>query len=228
VSEVARTGFSIGETQRSQIRRCPMKVQRMLVGGLMIAAFVTCFALGTAHAQPGVFPNLGDWANTWLKVKLTRTVYHVSDIGVKLVPPELPEPMGTAYINITSWDGLNHVLTADIYARDFDTGQWVTTPFTTINIEYFAGSDLKFIGSAQLGPSDGITMGLIFVFTGKKYLTGPNAGKFILGGVTKLGTIGSSILEIDNAAPYTERWAGSATISGPMVPADSLPFIPAR
>jgi len=207
-----------------------MKVQRMLVGGLMVAVFVTCFALGMANAQvQGQYPDLGAWAKTWFKLALTRTIYHFSDIGVKPQPPApVPEPMGTAYINITSWDGLNHVLTADIYARDFDTGQWVTTPFTTINIEYFAGSDLKFIGSAQLGPSDGITLGLIFVFTGKKYQAGPKFGSFILGGVTKLGTIGSSILEIDNAAPYTERWAGSATISGPMVPADSLPFIPAR
>jgi len=101
--------------------------------------------------------------------------------------------------------------------------------FEGLKITYFAGSDLKFIGSALLETPDDVTMGLIFVFTGKKNL----AGNFILGGVTKLSTISGSILEIDDAedAPpdvkLKERWAGSATISGPMVPESSLPFISA-
>jgi hypothetical protein len=226
VSEVARTGFSIGESQKSQIRRCPMKVQSRWMGVLVVAVFIAWFTLGTAHAQG--YPDLGDWANTWFKVKLTRTAYYVSDIGVKLVPPGDPEPMGTAYINITNWDGINHILTADIYTRNHETGDWDPTPFfKDLEIAYFAGTSLKFIGSAQLVIPNDVTMGLIFVFTGKKYLTGPKAGDFILGGVTKLGTIGSSMLEIDDVPGSTERWAGSATISGPMVPESSLPFIPA-
>jgi hypothetical protein len=73
-------------------------------------------------------------------------------------------------------------------------------------------------------PGD-VTIGLLFVFTGKKYLAGPKTGDFILGGVTKLGPIGSSMLEIDDVLGSTERWAGSVTISGPMV--SSIPFTPA-
>jgi len=208
-----------------------MKVQRMLVGGLMVAVFVTCLALGMAHAQD--YPNLGDWANTWFKVKLTRTVYCFDDIGVKPKPSApVAQAMGTAYINIKSGSqepGTPGTLMADIYTRNHQTGDWDPIPFfKDLEITYFAGSDLKFIGSAQLVIPGDVTIGLLFVFTGKKYLAGPKTGDFILGGVTKLGTIGSSMLEIDDVPGSTERWAGSATISGPMVPESSLPFIPAR
>jgi hypothetical protein len=201
-----------------------MKAQRMLVGGLMMAVFVTCFALGMAHAQiPGEYPNLGDWANdTWFKVKLTRTVYCFDDIGVKPKPSApVPQRMGTAYINITAWDEINHTLTADIWAKDPGTGEWEQF-FEGLVITYFAGSDLKFIGSAQLEITDDVTMRLIFVFTGSKYTRGDKIGQFKLGGVTKLSTIGGSMLEIDDVPGSTERWAGSATISGPMVPKPSL------
>ena len=203
----------------------------MLVGGLMVAVFVTCLALGMANAQvQGVYPDLGAWANdTWFRVKLTVTTYHFDGVGSKPKPSgPATIPMGTAYINITTWNNSSHVLTANIWARDDKTGIWGLF-LEGLEITYFAGSDLKFIGSAQLVTLDDVTMGLIFVFTGKKNL----AGNFILGGVTKLSTISGSILEIDDAedAPpdvkLKERWAGSATISGPMVPESSLPFISA-
>jgi hypothetical protein len=212
-----------------------MKVQRMLVGGLMVAVFVTCLALGMANAQvQGEYPDLAAWANnTWFRVKLTVTTYHFDGVGIKPKPSgPATIPMGTAYINITTWNNSSHVLTANIWARDDKTGIWGLF-FEGLEITYFAGSDLKFIGTAQLVTLDDVTMGLIFVFTGSKYTTGDKAGQLKLGGVTKLSTIGGSILEVDNAddAPdnplLKERWAGSATISGPMVPESSLPFIPA-
>jgi hypothetical protein len=208
-----------------------MKAQRMLVGGLMVAVFVTCFALGTVHAQPGEYPDLRAWANdTWFKVKLTVTTYHFDGVGLKPKPSApVPQKMGTAYINIHNWSAGSPdnppTLTADIWAKE--DGGWVPF-FPNLVITYFAGSDLKFIGSAQLEISDDVTMHLIFVFTGSKYTRGDKAGQFKLGGVTKLSTIGGSILEIDDAedAPddplLKERWAGSATISGPMVPEPSL------
>ena len=211
-----------------------MKAQRMLVGGLMVAVFVTCLALGMANAQvQGEYPDLAAWANdTWFRVKLTVTSYHFDGVGIKPKPSgPATIPMGTAYINITTWNNSSHVLTANIWARDDKTGSWGLF-FEGLEITYFAGSDLKFIGSAQLETSDDVTMRLIFVFTGSKYTKGGKTGQFKLGGVTKLSTIGGSILEIDDAedAPdnplLKERWAGSATISGPMVPESSLPFIP--
>lgn len=206
-----------------------MKAQRMWVGGLMVAVFLTCFAVGMAHAQPGVFPDLSIWTNTWFKLKLTVSVYCFDNVGVKPKPSApVPQNMGTAYMNITNWDGVNHVLTADIYAKDPGTGFWIPTPIVKgLEIGYFAGSDLKFIGSAQIVTPDDVTMSILFVFTGKKYQSGPKAGTFILGGVTKLSTIGSYVLEIDDAEDSTERWAGSLAISGPMVPESDLPFTPA-
>lgn len=210
-----------------------MKVRKWLLNGLMVAVFVTCFALGMAHAQvPREYPDLSDWANdTWFKVKLTVTTYHFDGIGIKPKPSApVPQQMGTAYINIHKWSPDMHALTADIWAKE--DGVWVPF-FPDLVITYFAGSDLQFIGSAQLVTLDDVTMGLIFVFTGSKYTKGDKAGQFKLGGVTKLSTIGGSILEVDNAddAPVDptlkERWAGSAKISGPMVPKYSLPFTPA-
>lgn len=201
-----------------------MKVQRMLVIVLMAGVFLTCFAVNLTHAQvPGVVPDLSAWANdTWFKVTLTRTVYHFSNIGVKPTPSyTLPQSMGKAYLRIRGWNLATATLTASVYARDPDTGNWVTDPYATIDLNYFAGSDLKFIGSGQLATLDGMTMNLVIVFTGQI-----KAGNFVLGGITKLSTIGSSVLEIDNAFPSTERWAGSLKISGPMVPATSLPFVP--
>jgi hypothetical protein len=195
-----------------------MKARKWLLNGLMVAIFVSCFVLGTAHALPGVFPDLSDWVDTWFKVSVTGTVFHYSGVGVNPKPSyQVAQSMGRAYLHITSWNGTTHILTADIYEKDPDTGLFVVTP---INIQYFGGTDLKFTGSAQLVTSGGVTMNLIFVFTGKQNL----AGNFILGGISNVSTIASNILEIDDVGP--ERWVGSAKVSGPMVPASSLPVIP--
>ena len=151
------------------------------------------------------FPNLSDWVDTWFKVSLTRTVFHYPDVGVKPNPSyQLAQSMGKFYLHITGWNDTTHILTADIYAKDHDTGLWVTTPFATIDVQYFAGTALEFVGSAQLVTPSDVTMNLLFVFTGKQNL----AGNFILGGITKLSTMASSMLEIDDVPGSTERWAG--------------------
>ncbi|MEB2307963.1 MAG: hypothetical protein OZ917_01470 [Candidatus Brocadiaceae bacterium] len=210
-----------------------MKTQRLSIGVLMIAVFVTYFTLGTARAEgKGEYPNLTDWANTWFKVKLTGTTYHFDGIGVKPKPAApVSQTMGIAYVHITNWDGDNHVLAADVYIKDDETGEWKLF-FNGVDITYFAGSDLKFIGSAQWVIPDDVTLHLLLVFTGSKYTKGAKTGQFKLGGETKLSTIGGSLLEIDDAEdappelPLKERWAGSASISGPMVSESSLPFNP--
>ena len=197
-----------------------MKARKLLLNVLMVAVCVTCFALGTAHA---VVPDLGDWADTWFKVKLTQVVYHFSDTGVKPDPSyPLPDSMGSAYLNITAWDEID-TITADIYRKDHNTGDWVTTPFAKIGIRYFAGTALRFIGSAQLAtPNNDVTMSLVFYFRGKKDWD----DEFILWGITNVSTMASSMLEIDDAPNSTERWVGSVTIVGPMVRGSGVPFTP--
>ncbi len=199
-----------------------MKTRKWLLNGFMVTVLVICLSFGTAHALPGDFPDLSGWVNTWFKIALTETFFHYSNVGVKPNPSYAQTvSMGKAYLRITGWDGTNHILTANIYAKDPNTGQWVTTPFATIDILYFAGTDLQFRGSAQLAAS-GFTMNLIFVFTGQKN----KAGSFVLGGITKLSTMASNMMEIDDVPGSTERWIGSVKISGPMVPASSVPFVP--
>jgi hypothetical protein len=198
-----------------------MKSRNLLLNGLMVVVFVTCLTHGTAHAQPGEFPNLSDWIGTWFKLTVTATAFHYPNVGVKPNPSYAQAAtMGKAYLNITDWDGINHILTADIYTKDHDTDEWITTPFAAMNIEYFAGTALQFRGSARLADPNDVTMNLIFVFSGKQTL----AGDFILGGITKVSTMASNILEIDDAEGSTERWIGSVKISGPMV--STIPFTP--
>jgi len=104
----------------------------------------------------------------------------------------------------------------DVYAKE--SGIWVQVG--TVNIYYFAGSNLKFVGSALVDDSTGVSLNLLFVFTGKRNTADT---KFIMDGSTKLSTMGSSIFEIDDDEGSTERWAGAAKLSGPMVPESTLP-----
>jgi len=199
-----------------------MKARKLLLNVLVVAVFLACFGVGAVHAQvPGVVPDLSIWAGNWFKVKLTSTVYHYSNIGVKPTPGyTLSESAGTSYIKITDWDTTtdpeNPSLVADVYAKE--SGIWV--PAGAVNIYYFAGSNLKFVGSAQVKEVSGTSLSLLFVFTGKRNTT--NTG-FIMDGTTKLSTMGSAIFEIDDFPGSTERWAGSAKLSGPMVPVSKLP-----
>ncbi len=198
-----------------------MKGRKWLLNGLIAAVFVSCFALGTVHAQPS-YPDLTDWANnTWFKLTLTGNAIHYPSVGAKPNPSyALAVNIGKAYLNIRGWDAINHILTADIYSKDPNTGQWISSPHFTTDIKYFAGTALQFRASAQAVDPDGITMNLILVFNGKKN----QAGDFILGGTTKISSMASNILDINDAGP--DRWVGSVKVRGPMVPATSLPFTP--
>jgi hypothetical protein len=202
-----------------------MKTGRVLVTTLFVLAFVACFIFSTAHAQvPGQVPDLSIWVNTWFKVKLTSTVYHFDNIGVKPTPGyTLSESAGTSYIHITDWDTTttpaDPFLVADVYGKE--SGIWIQV--NTVNIYYFAGSNLKFVGTAQVDDPTGTSLSLLFVFTGKRNKTNTN---FIMDGTTKLGTMGSYLLEIDDFPGSTERWAGAGKISGPMIPESKLPFTP--
>jgi hypothetical protein len=199
-----------------------MKVPRMLLAVLVAGVFLTCFAVGSVHAldTPGVVPDLNMWVGTWFKVTETSTVYHFSNIGVKPTPGStISETSGTSYINITDWDTTTpgeEFLVVDVYAKE--DGTW--TLVDTVNIYYFAGSNLKFVGSTQVSDPTGVSLNLLFVFTGKRNTADT---KFIMDGSSKLNTMGSSIFEIDDDEGSTERWAGAAKLSGPMVPVSKLP-----
>jgi hypothetical protein len=152
---------------------------------------------------------------------MTSTVYHFSNIGVKPTPSYAEsESGGTSYIKITDWDTTipgAEFLVVDVYAKE--SGIWV--PAETVNIYYFAGSNLKFVGSAQVDDPSGTSLNLLFVFTGKRNRANTD---FLMDGSTKLSTMGSAIFEIDDFPGSTERWAGAAQLSGPMVPVSKLPL----
>jgi len=67
----------------------------------------------------------------------------------------------------------------------------------------------------------GTSLNLLFVFTGKRNRANTD---FLMDGSTKLSTMGSAIYEIDDFPGSTERWAGAAQLSGPMVPVSKLPL----
>ena len=204
-----------------------MDARKLLSNALMVAVFITCFAFSAAHAQvPGVVPNLSIWENTWFKLAMTDTLYQFSNIGVKPAPGyPVSEPPDTLYMKITNWDtavGGSEFLVANVYDKEIVSGDPVWVLVGTVNIYYFAGSDLKFVGSGRLDASNGVSLNLLFVFTGKR---DPADTKFIMDGSTRLNTMGSFLLEIDDfPSDSTERWAGSAKLSGPMVPVSKLPL----
>jgi hypothetical protein len=198
-----------------------MNARKLLLKLLVVAVFITCFTVGSVDAQ---VPDLSIWVDTWFKVALTRTVYHFSNIGVKPTPNyPVSQSGGIAYVKITAWDTATEgaeFLVADVYAKE--DGIWNPIPVATLNIYYFAGSNLKFMGSAQLDDPTGMSMNLLFVFAGKRNIANT---KFIMDGSTKLNTMGSSIFEIDDVPGSTERWAGAAKLSGPMVPVSKVPLV---
>jgi hypothetical protein len=189
----------------------------------MVAVFLTCSAVDSVHAQvPGVVPDLSIWVNTWFKVTAMKKAYHFENIGVKPTPAYPESGSGeVSYVKITDWDTSTpgeEFLVVDVYGKE--SGSWNPIPVDTLNIYYFAGSNLKFMGTAQKDDPTGTSLNLVFVFTGKRNKTNT---KFITDGTTKLGTMGSSMFEIDDVPGSTERWAGSFKLSGPMVPVSKLP-----
>jgi hypothetical protein len=200
-----------------------MKVRKMLVGVLLTGVFLTCFTLGSAYAgdTPGAVPNLSMWIDTWFKVKMTGTVYAFSNIGVKPKPSyTVTEVTGTLYMNITDWDTTTTpatpFLVVDVYHRESGSYEY----FGTVNLYYFAGNDLKFVATGRVDNPTDASLSLLFVFTGKR---NPANTAFVMDGSTKLSTMGSYVVEVDDAPGSTERWAGAAKLSGPMVPSSKLP-----
>jgi hypothetical protein len=189
---------------------------------LVAVVWIAVFAFGTAHAQtPGVVPDLSSWVNSWFRLTITRTAYHFPDIGVNPSPGYSSlESMGTAFMKLTDWDSVNRVFTADAYVRSPETGKWVTTPFATFDIQYFAGSKNNFVGSTQITIPNDVSINLVFFFTAKRYW-----GGFVVDGTTNVRTLSGSMLEIDDVPDSTERWAGSTDFSGPMVPLSSVPLV---
>ena len=67
-----------------------MKVRRIIVAMFRWSGvLLTCLTVGSvqrAEHFSGAVPNLSMWVDTWFKVKMTSTVYHFSNIGVKPTP----------------------------------------------------------------------------------------------------------------------------------------------
>jgi len=119
------------------------------------------------------------------------------------------------YIN--SWDANTRVLQSIVYYPDPDTHTYDKASFQTIDLNYFAGTDLKFVCSGNVD-SNGTTFGFTMRFKGVK-----TSGNFVLGGSTNLTTLGGYYVERDNVSPFTERWAGSIAFTGNMIPLTKVP-----
>jgi hypothetical protein len=195
-----------------------MKTCRTIILGLILFFSFTFFTVGISQAQ--AVPDLSIWADTWFKVKLAVTVYHYSDIGVKPTPnyqiTPLPDP---AYLHIVDWVEGAQTLQTVIYYKD-PTGNWNPAVSVPADMIYFAGSDLKFVCSSTVDTGT-MQNGLIIFFKGKRDI----GGNFILGGKTNMKSLGGYYFESDNVPGSTERWAGSAVVSGKMVPLSKVPSV---
>lgn len=197
-----------------------MNIRSGLLRVVAMAVLVTCLGVGLSHAQ--VTPDLNSWTDTWFKVFLTRNVFHYGNIDV--LPTPSYRQSGTsplpAYMYINSWDSVNGVLQVILYPPDPDNGTYDPSIFETIDLQYFAGTDLKFVCAGEM-VSNGTAIGFTMYFKGVKN----KSDNFVLGGYTNLTTLGGYYLEIDNAPGSTERWAGSMTIKGDMIPVAKVPLV---
>jgi hypothetical protein len=195
-----------------------MKTGRCLGKALFLVAILTCFICSTAHAQvPGVVPDLSIWVGQWFKITATQTVFHFADIGVKPTPGyPITDTGNPGYIKIIGWDLGTQTLSGNLYMKINKI--WDPANYVPISFVYFAGSDLKFLCSSNI-TSTYITLNAAFLFKGQR----DKSGNFIMGGITTLKTMGGSIYMTDDVPGSTERWAGSAVASGPMVPLSKVP-----
>jgi hypothetical protein len=195
-----------------------MNIGSGLLRVVAVAFLVICLGAGLSHAQ--VTPDLNSWTDTWFKIFLTRNVFHYRDIGI------LPKPLYRqsqtsplpAYMYINSWDSVSEVLQVIFYTPDPDNGTYDKSRFETIDLQYFAGTDLKFVCAGEV-VSGGTELGFTIYFKGVKN----KSGNFVLGGETNLTTLGGYYLEVDDSPGSTERWAGSMKINGNMIPLSKLP-----
>jgi len=195
-----------------------MHARKLLLNVLMAAVFITCFTLGTAHAQ-GEPPDLTRWVGTWFKLTLTANVYHYSNIGVKPSPSyRVTDAESGIYMKIAGWDAGTRILQATAYPKEGG----VYSPLVSIPLDmnYFAGDGLKFVCSSFVDEA-GMQNGFILFFKGKLN----TAGDFVLGGETNFKSLGGYYLETDDVPGSTERWAGSATLVGKMIPLSKVPSI---
>ena len=181
---------------------------------MCLIVLLTALFTGIVHAQ--VVPDLSIWVDTWFKLSITQNAYHFSDIGVKPAPSSMLSGTSISYMHIVGFSLATATLTADVYSKN--AGGWDPASFMTVTLNYFAGSDLKFVATMQADTA-GSAMRAVLYFKGKRN----NTGEFILDGVTGAKTLGGAFTEIDDVPGSTERWAGSIAIGGPMIPLSKVP-----
>jgi hypothetical protein len=182
---------------------------------LCLALFLGSFLFHPAEAQ--TVPDLSIWINTWFQMHSTDIRYTYADIGVKPVPGHLTTKHYNLFAKISSWDSDLKILTVDAYGRD-QLGNWNPTPVATFQVNYFAGTQLKFTGWYHMVLTNGSVYSGMWDFKGKLN----NQGKFIYGGETFFKTLGTYEGWVADA-PDTERQAARIDDLMTMVPVSKVP-----
>jgi hypothetical protein len=150
---------------------------RFVVIILCLALFSGSFLSHSAEAQ--TVPDLSIWVDTWFKVYSTDIRYTYTDIGIKPVPPSLTTKHNNLFAKISAWDPDLKILTVDAYGRG-QLGNWNPTFVATFELNYFAGSQLKFTGWYHMVLANGSVYSGMWDFKGKLN----NQGQFVHGGQT--------------------------------------------
>jgi hypothetical protein len=187
-----------------------MKTCKSYVFGFIALAVLTFVATGNCFAAP----DLSQWVDSWFKITHTAKGYHYDDIDVGPSPKRQIRERSPGYMKITGWDDVNEILLATVYIRV--GGAWSPANFLDLEINYFAGDALDFIGQSATPVEN-----LVLHFKGKLN----NQGAFVMKGRTSVKSLGGIYLEIDDVPGSTERWAGSAAVSGKMIPVSKVPAV---
>jgi hypothetical protein len=158
---------------------------------------------------------LSIWVDKWFKVSFIDTYYQFNDIGVKPTPGYLLTSRFPAYLKITGWNPSTRILSVNVYAKD-NMG-WNPNPFFAMDLNYFAGSDLKVVcsTSVDLGWTQ---FSYVLVFIGKRKAN----GNFVLDGITYLKTLGGYYFE--NDVPNSPALdVGGSKLQGNMIPLSKVP-----
>ena len=185
-----------------------MKIGKVCLGGFLVLAFLSVFAVGVANAQ---FPDLSQWEGKWFKLsqKTTENVYN----GTSIVTQKINSVI---YLNIKQF--IPPAELAGVVWQQNQAGAWEQAD--EISLKVIGGTDLDFL-CAYMKSDDSLTNPQFFAFSAR--VTG-KLSKGVLKSAT-FKTLGGSSWE-QNLSLNSEYFISGFSISGSLVDSSKLPFTP--
>lgn len=197
-----------------------MRSSKIWLVGLLVSVIIGFFTVGTVHAQ---LPDLTMWDNSWFKLTVTEKLYEFPDQTAKPSPTTRVVSTRPAYLHITAvtldpGPPESISISADLFIKDPLTGDWNPVPLAVLDLEYFAGDDLKFVCRTFINTTN-VRYATTIYFSG--VLT--TSGLDLKNTDTTMATKGSTFTQV---IPATPQWlAGELNMSGTKVAESTVPTV---